>query len=287
MRIPASLTHLGTDRAGNQWLTELPGLVAACAAQWDLEIEEPYDDAHLALVMPATTGAGDRVVLKIQYPHRESSAEGMALRVWSGRGAVSLIAEDPGRHALLLERCIPGTHLSSHEPEFALGVIVGLLPRLWVPATGDFGTLADEVAHWIGNLPGEWAEAGRPFQRSLLDRALAELGELAGSQGEQILLHQDLHGDNILAAAREPWLAIDPKPLIGEREFGLSPIIRSCELGRRKEDVRYRLDRLTGELGLDRERARQWAFGHAIAWGFEDGRVLPEHIETARLLLDA
>jgi streptomycin 6-kinase len=90
-----------------------------------------------------------------------------------------------------------------------------------------------------------------------------------------------------MAARREPWLVIDPKPLAGEREFGLSPVIRAYELGHSRRDVLYRLDRMTGELGLDRERARLWAFGQAIAWGFEAGKVIPRHVETARWLLEA
>ena len=130
-----------------------------------------------------------------------------------------------------------------------------------------------------------WANAGEPFEASLLSEVIAILGDLAASQGEQVLLHQDLHGDNVLSAQREPWLAIDPKPLIGEREFGLSPIIRSAEFGHSKENVIHRLNRLTSELGLDRDRARLWAAGQAVAWGFENGKVLPGHIETARWLL--
>ena len=86
--------------------------------------------------------------------------------------------------------------------------------------------LADEALWWIDYLPAEWERAGKPFERELLDAAIARLGELAGSQGEQVLLHQDLHGDNVLAAQREPWLVIDPKPLVGEREFAVAPIVR-------------------------------------------------------------
>jgi streptomycin 6-kinase len=101
-----------------------------------------------------------------------------------------------------------------------------------------------------------------------------------------VLVHQDLHADNVLAAEREPWLAIDPKPLVGEREFGLAPIIRSFELGHDEREVVGRLDRLTGELGLDRERARGWAIGQTIAWSF-DREFHASHLETARWLLQA
>jgi streptomycin 6-kinase len=175
--------------------------------------------------------------------------------------------------------------ISAAGTAIGLDVMIDLLPRLWVPAGGPFPSLSDEVGRWVQALPGEFAEAGEPFERVLLDRAIETLNDLAASQGEQVLIHQDLHGDNVLRTQREPWLAIDPKPLVGEREFGLSPIIRSCEFGHSELDVTHRLDRLTSELGVDRERARLWAFGHAVAWGFEGGRVLPQHLETARWLL--
>jgi streptomycin 6-kinase len=117
--------------------------------------------------------------------------------------------------------------------------------------------------------------------------ALDLLSGLAESQGEQVLLHQDLHGDNVLAATREPWLAIDPKPLAGEREFSAAPIVRSSEFGHSREQVWYRLDKLTADLGLDRERALGWTIGQTVAWAFEDdGWVSGTHLDTVRWLLD-
>jgi streptomycin 6-kinase len=224
-------------------------------------------------------------VLKVQTPHRESEHEAAALELWDGDGAVRLLAHDPERQALLLERCVPATPLASVGQEAALEVLVSLLPRLWKPAAAPFRSLAEEAAWWLVQLPRTWEEAGRQFERRLLDASLEALGELAPTQGEQVLLHQDLHGDNVLAAEREPWLVIDPKPLVGEREFAVAPIVRSVELGHSRRDVLYRLDRLTSELGLDRERARGWTIGQTIAWsgGSEDHET---HVETARWLVE-
>ncbi len=99
-----------------------------------------------------------------------------------------------------------------------------------------------------------------------------------------MLLHQDLHAANVLAAQREPWLAIDPKPLVGEREFAVAPIVRGVELGHSKRDVLYRLDRLTADLGLDRERARGWTIGQTAAWS---SRADGPHVDVVRWLLEA
>jgi streptomycin 6-kinase len=95
-----------------------------------------------------------------------------------------------------------------------------------------------------------------------------------------------LHGDNILAAERGPWLVIDPKPLAAEREFSLAPIIHGFELGHSKAQVVYRLDRLSAELRLDRDRIRQWANAQTMAWSF-DSAYADQHFETARWLLAA
>jgi streptomycin 6-kinase len=199
---------------------------------------------------------------------------------------VRLLAYDEDRWAMLIERCDPGTLLATIEPDAALDVLIGLLPRLWKRPTEEFNLLAEEAAVWIEELPIEWERAGQPFERSLLGQTIELLGELAASQGEHVLLHQDLHTDNVLAAKREPWLAIDPKPLAGEREFAVAPIVRDYVLGHSRRDVLRRLDRLTSELGLDRERAGGWAVGQTIAWCF-DSTQRERHLETARWLLAA
>jgi streptomycin 6-kinase len=186
---------------------------------------------------------------------------------------------------MLLERCEPGTALAENGGETALDVLVELLPRQWVRAGEPFHTLAEEAAWWIDELPEQWEQSGRAIERRLVDTAVDALRSLSESQGEQVLLNQDLHGDNVLAAEREPWLVIDPKPLVGEREFAVAPIVRSFELGPSKADVLYRLDRLTFELGLDRERARGWTIGQTMAWAF-DSDYSETHLETVRWLLE-
>jgi streptomycin 6-kinase len=111
---------------------------------------------------------------------------------------------------------------------------------------------------------------------------LEAIEDLAPTQPERVLVHQDLHGDNVIAAAREPWLVIDPKPLVGERAFALAPVIRSYEFGHSPEQVIHRLDTLSERLGVDRERARRWAIAQTVAW-CDDQR----HADAAGWLLEA
>ena len=266
------------------WRAVAPELVAQCAEQWGLRLGQPYVPGVAGHVVRADLPDGTSAVLKVFWPHRESEQEADALERWDGDGAVRLLARDDSRNALLLERCEPGAHLSSAGAASALDVLIGLLPRLWKPGDG-FRPLAEEAAWWLSYLPRHWEESGVRFERKLLDAAVAALNELRETQGEQVLLHQDLHADNVLAAEREPWLAIDPKPLAGEREFAVAPIVRGKELGHTKREVVHRFDRLTSELGLDRDRARGWAIGQTLAWAY-DTEWHEDHLDVVRWLLE-
>ena len=271
---------------GTAWIEALPGLVQACARRWSLRLSDPFPYAFASLAMPATLPDGGEAVLKVQFPDQESEHEAEALSLWNGDGAVRLLGHDEARHALLLERCRPGTPLSELDEDTALEVMVDLLLRLWIPAASPFRSLASAAAEWTDHLNARWDRMGRPFERRLLDATLDALATLAPSQGPQVLLHQDLHSGNVLRAEREPWLVIDPKPLAGEREFGVAAVIRGGELGSGPVHVRHRLHRLTVELGLDRERARLWTLAHTIAWAFADDHVIAAHVEVARTLLE-
>jgi streptomycin 6-kinase len=258
-----------------KWREALPDLVASCCKEWGLRVGEPYAPGAAGYAAPAELADGTRAVLKIGIPHREAEQEADALERWDGDGAVRLLARDDERWALLLERAEPGTFLS--ESPDALDVLIGLLPRLWKRGEG-FRTLEDETGYWVDEIERDVED------RRLREAALHYIRELAPTQGEQVLVHQDLHGENVLAAQREPWLVIDPKPLSAEREYQAASIVRSNELGHSRRDVLYRLDRLTSELGLDRERARGWTIAQTVAWSGGSDYVSP-HAEVVEWLL--
>ena len=285
--LPAALHWIEGSPEGREWVRQLPDRVKACTDRWELRLEAPYKNSFVSIVYPATRRDGSPAVLKLQYPHHESDNEHAALQCWNGNGAVRLFAYDLEHHALLLERCEPGTALSSVRADDALAVFIELLPRLWIPSAEPFTSLADESAAWIAHLPGEWERAGRPFETRLLDLALESLERLRRTQGEQVLVHQDLHADNVLRAVREPWLVIDPKPLVGEREANAVGVLRNDAVTGGTASVRQSLAILTS-LGLARERLRGWGVAHALAWGRSaDGTWSERSIAAARAIFDA
>lgn len=284
--IPAALSGLRRLPGGATWLENLPQLVGECLDFWSLRPGNPFPGSSLSLVLPVTREDGSDAVLKLQCPHRESAGEAKALEVWNGDGAVRLFASDQERHALLLERCVPGHSLSAESAVTAIDILIGLLPRLWNKPAAGFVSLSEEAGHWMVELPKAWRRAGRPVSRRLIDLCLDLAMSLSNNQGDQVLLHQDLHADNVLSAEREPWLVIDPKPLVGEREFGVAPIVRSHEFGHSNEGVLWRLDRLVRGLGLDRERALAWSFVSTLSWAIDADQVYPRHLETAQWLAE-
>ena len=294
--VPSGLRWWRSQPGGADWLARLPRLVAECAELWGLEVDAAYAGSHVSLVAPATLADGRRAVLKINFPDPESEHEPDALAHWDGRGAVRLLASDRERRALLVERCEPGTGLwEVANEEEAYSIAAGVLRRLWRPASPvhPFRPLVDEAESWAEELPVVWEQLGRPFERGLVEQAVAWARDLGSSQSDPVVLHQDYHGGNVLRAEREPWLAIDPKPLVGEREFDAASLLRD----RREELVRApnprgrvarRLDQLTRELQLDRERMRGWGVVHALAWGVSGiGKVEEDMVACARWLAES
>lgn len=273
MRIPAALVRTWSREP--DWLAALPQLVAECVETWSLEVEEPIETPG-SLVVPA----GD-VVLKLNAPlHYEADQEGDALELWNGDGAVRLVARDDTHRALLLERCLPGTELW-HADGDEIAIVADLVPRLQVAPDDPhpFRLLADEADRWADEVPRRYAEAGKPFERSLLDAALDVYRSV--DRSARVLANQDLHGGNVLAAKREPWLVIDPKPLVGERELEASGLLRNTE------NVSRWLDALA-QLGFDRERVRGWGVAHNIAWAWNERAGWNAwQVEAARRILTA
>ncbi len=91
------------------------------------------------------------------------------------------------------------------------------------------------------------------------------------------MIHGDLHYGNVLAAEREPWLVIDPKPVNGDPHYELAPMLwnRWDDLaGDVRHGVRRRFYTLVEAAGFDEDRARDWVvvrMVHNAMWALQDG----------------
>jgi streptomycin 6-kinase len=205
-------------------LPTLPALLDAAVARWDLTLGPPFRGGSAAWVAPVTVGVdgGREAVLKITLPHREARFEGEGLAVWSGAGAVRLLGSEASTYTLLVERCRPGEALWSTPLSGEERAVVGasLLSRLWsVPVPeggGPFETVDDVAAEWSSLTARRMEELRPAADPGLVALGVSLLASLPSGASRRVLVHGDANPGNILRAEREPWLAIDAKPMVGD-----------------------------------------------------------------------
>lgn len=256
---------------GAEWARGVRHRVVECLDRWDLKVTGRAMTGWVAVVFPVVRADGSPAVLKVGWPHVESAAEHIALQVWGGEGAVRLLAADPANGALLLER-LDSRHTLMDQDAFAACEVIGaILGRLHVPAPPTIPPLRDWLRPHLDRL--DHPSVPRRFAartRSLGDELLEDPAN--------VVLHTDLHFRNVLAAERQPWLAIDPKPFAGHPGFDFQPLLRNRaeELGTGSAlrwSVRHRLSLAAEAAGVDVDAARLWTLLHTgvqILWARDD-----------------
>ena len=262
--------------ARRTWLTGLPREIEEIAAAWSLELAAPcVPGGQCAWVAPASDPSGRELVLKVGWRHWEAEHEADALCLWDGDGAVRCLAARTLDHtvALLLERCAPGLPLSDVLPEPEQDIVVaGLLLRLWEhepPAGHPFRQLREGCDRWAESLDADFSTDSRGLDRAIAREGIAMLRELPRTADREVLLCTDLHAENVLAAEREPWLAIDPKPFIGDPAYDAIQHMLNCD-ERLATDPVGLSKRLAMLLELDPERVRLWLFARCAQESLED-----------------
>jgi streptomycin 6-kinase len=274
--------------ARRAWMTALPHTVEKLAVSWSLDVGRPFQPGGVtSWVGPAPRATGERVVLKVGWRHDEALHEADGLRLWRGNGTAllrdSLAFDDT--IALLLESCEPGTPLSQVLPPYGQDVVVaGLLLRLWIepPPGHPFRSLQGMCDEWAVDFEGQYAGAA-PEQR--IDPAMARAGMelfrgLPGAAERSVLLCTDVHPDNVLAATREPWLVIDPKPYVGDPTYDALQHMVNFPERLAAEPARF-VRRMAGLLGLDDERLRMWLFARCVLESIDQPHLRLAAIELA------
>ncbi|MFH8893777.1 aminoglycoside phosphotransferase family protein [Streptomyces sp. NPDC017949] len=293
IEVPDSLVASYARNGGEAeraWIARLPTLAAELLGRWELEPDGDVGSGEAALVVPVCRADGTCAALKLQMPRAETTAALIGLRAWNGDGIVRLLGHDPESGAVLLERLDGSRTLTSVEnDDVAMSTLAALMARLHaVPAPEGLRGLGDVARDMLMAVPAAGAALSDPADRRRLHDWAAAVAELVGEPGDR-MLHWDLHYDNVLAAEREPWLAIDPEPLIGDPGFDLWPALDTGReelrsTGNTHRVVRRRFDLLTEALGLDRGRAAGWTLARLLQntlWDVEDGRTAIDPSQTA------
>lgn len=253
----------------------LPALVDDVARRFQIEVGAPFQPGGCASwVAPVRQRVdGSRAVLKVQFPNPESQPEAPVLAAWAGVGAVRLLDHDPDRRALLLEWCEPGTGLVEEGGSVAAataGADIATRLHATPPPAGTptlasvLGPWADEVEARLALHPTEVPGWGQ--------RALATMRDRPGAVDDHVLLHGDLNPTNVLSAAREPWLAIDPKPMVGDPAYDGARLVLQPDPNATAHPagtLAQRLDVLAQRMAVDRGALLEWCLVDAVQMAAE------------------
>lgn len=269
-----SLVH---GDAGKQWWQRLPQFLENLARSKGLTLLPPFEHLSFNYVLPVIGSKGEEWVLKVSVPHDEFSREIDALKHFNGRGSVRLIAANSEEGWMLMERLLPGTRLVDVlDEQQAIPIAVSVMQHLWAPVTEPQPFIALE--EWLRSLEklNTHASLQQLVGKKLRDFVISRAKELLSSQGEPVLLHGDLHHYNILQHQSE-WLAIDPKGIIGEREFEIGAFLRNpfcvVEGPTETKELARNLDWVIDLTAFNRERVLSWCIIQAalcVCWYCED-----------------
>jgi streptomycin 6-kinase len=274
--------------AGRAWAESLPALVEELCLRWSLTVDgEPRHGANGIAVPVVRRGDGAVCVLKVAWLDQELRDQIVALELWDGHGMVRLLEASVDDGALLLERLDSSRSLRALPLEESLTVAGGLLRRQAIPAAGaTLPTVVGTATAFAASAAERSARLGDPAPSYALEMAESLARDLATVDADRLVNH-DLHDENILAAEREPWLAIDPRVLVGVPEYGIAQLLwwRLDDMAGDR-GLRDCLDLLVSTAALDSELAQAWTLVRSVdywLWGLENGLTI-DPVRCARVV---
>ena len=284
LAIPHNLLDAARQENRTDWLGRLPLIVAELSGRWSLEVGAPFQPGgQTAWVAPVRDASGRALVIKIGWPHFEAADEAAGLAAWRGGGTVLLHAAETlaDANALLLERCLPGSALSSRPEAEQDEVVAALLSRLWIrpPDRTSFRPLADMCTRWADSFEAGGGSAA--LDPGLAREGIALFRELPASATRSVLLCTDLHAGNVLAAERERWLAIDPKPYVGDPTYDVLQHMLNCAERLHADPLGF-VRRMAELTAVDAERLRLWLFARCVQESREYPQLAAVAVRLAR-----
>lgn len=258
-------------KAGAEWVASLDGVVPRLLAQWDLAPEPPFENLSYNYVAPVRTAEGRRAVLKVCFPGEDFLCEAEATRLFEGRACARLLCADLDAGALLLERLQPGDELHTLDDDAAeTSAVAAIMRDIRRPYSGTFPF--PRAMSWVEGARRQAAIPALKARYAWIERALDRLLEITADPQEEMLLHGDLHHDNILRGRDRHWVAIDPHGVLGDPAWEVAPFLFNRLDRHARPDwraiIRRRADIISDELALPRDRVYAWSAVRAVQSAF-------------------
>lgn len=244
---------------GIKWINDLPALIDKIAKKWLLDDIEVFPNLSFNYVVSARQ-SNNLVALKISIDKQSSLNEYNSLKTFNGLGAVKLINYCDEYNAILMERALPGSSLLEYAENYnskAIPIACDVIKALQSNKTHTNNFI--NITEWLSNLDNNIDAIPQEY----LTKSRLLRDELIKSTSHEILLHGDLHHDNIILNDKS-WIAIDPKGIIGDPTSEYFGIIRNPE-----EDIRL-ISQITK---YDYTRIKNWCFVRTVlnaVWCAED-----------------
>ncbi|WBU61575.1 aminoglycoside phosphotransferase family protein [Paracoccus albus] len=248
-------------------------------SEWHLVPDGPAFSTHHARLMPVLYGP-QPAMLKVTENADEIHG-GAIMEWWNGQGAARVLKRADG--ALLLERAQGGNSLAdmarNGDDDEACRIICAAAQQLHLKRPDP--PVPVPIAVWFRELRSAAATHG-----GLLAQSWRTAEKLLATQDGPVILHGDLHHDNVLDFGQRGWLAIDPKGIYGDRAFDYANIFTNPDLSDPTRPVatrpgvfQRRLDVVCKAAGIDRLRLLQWILawtGLSAAWFISDNDPMAE-----------
>ncbi|MBH0173418.1 hydrogenase expression protein HypB [Fictibacillus sp. 23RED33] len=270
----------------SEWLRHFEEMLADCEKIYNLHIQQTFNLSY-NFVAPAIRSDGSEVVLKIVIDQKEFEAELRALQLLSGESTVKVLAFEKERGIMILERIKPGQTLAEIEDDDQATIIAAnVMKKLMIPAPVDSNlpTVIDRK-NSLKRIYQNY-NSYLPVSKATIEEALFITEGLNTSIEKTYLLHGDLHHYNILANG-DSWTVIDPKGLVGDREYEVVQYLLNKLPEQRMEEItEKRIEIFVDVLNLNKERVLLRAYSHAVlatCWTIEDGQMQDSFLNTIQV----
>jgi streptomycin 6-kinase len=269
--IPRLVRRKAENAGAQQWLDDLPRLIASIEAEWTITVGAPFADGTEAFVAEATTSDGHRAVLKLIVPRDGDAAlhEITALRLADGDGCVRLLRDDPDRGALLIDRLGRSLHELGLPLRRRQEILCEVAGRVWRPAAGCGLPTGADKARWLsGFITTTWESLGHPCDERTVDHALrcSDRRLAAHDDDRAALVHGDVHEWNALESG-SGFALVDPDGLLAEPEYDLGVLMREDPVELMQGDPHDRAGWLAERTGLDMSAIWEWGVVERVSTG--------------------
>jgi streptomycin 6-kinase len=269
--VPQTVRRKAQLVGAQQWLDDLPALIAELQDEWAISVGRSFEGATEAFVAEATTQAGEAAVLKLIVPRDETAAdhEITVLRLAGGEGCARLLRADGDRGALLLERLGRPLHEVQAPIERRHAILCDVAARVWRPSP-DCGlpTGADKGRWLIDFISTNWETLGRPCSERTVEHALQCAARRIEAHDDEraVLVHGDVHQWNALQSGAG-FALVDPDGLLAEPEYDLGIIMREDAVELMRDGPHLRARRLAARTGCDPTAVWEWGVVERVSSG--------------------